>query len=130
MKMELSTGSALGYAIGKFGMVKLLGFGAALVGAGLMAIFRPPLTRKELFLQGAVALGCSLLLGGVFVSYLDSLFDWINLATAPIEEVIQFNVAVHGLLGALSWGIFGGLAVVRDRVSKDPVEVVKDVRGL
>jgi hypothetical protein len=34
------------------------------MGAAMMAVFRPPKSRKELFLQGAVALGTSLMFGG------------------------------------------------------------------
>lgn len=125
---EPASSGAMGIVIWKFGALKLLGLGAAILGAGMMAIFRPPKTRRELFYQCAVALGSSLLFGGAAVSALDFYFDWIDLKTAPLEEVFQFTGMVHGLIGALSWGVFGGLSVLRDKLGSDPVQAVKDVK--
>lgn len=127
---EPTASGVLGFAIWKFGTVKLLGFGAALIGAGIMAIFRPPKTRKEMFLQGAVALASSLLFGGTAVSVIASVTGWINLLTAPLADIIQFNAMVHGLIGAMAWGIFGGLAVLRDKFGSDPIQTIKDVKQL
>lgn len=124
----LEQGGLLGAVIGKFGLLKVLGFGASLLGAGMMAIFRPPRTRKELFLQGAVALGTSLLLGGTIVDWVDYYVDFIDIKTASLPEIIQFNVTIHGLLGAFSWGLFGGIAVLRDKFGSDPVKTAKDVK--
>lgn len=121
-------GGALGAIIAKYGALKLLTIGAALVGASLMAIFRPPKTKKELFYQGAVALGCSLMFGDVVASMIDYWFDFINMATSPREAVIQFVVAVHGLVGAFSWGLFGGIAAMRDKFGSDPMQVYKDLK--
>ncbi len=115
----------------KFGLVKLLSLGSALLGAGIMAIFRPPLTRKELFIQGAVALAASFMFGGVMVNMLGGFGIFgINLLTAPLADVVQFNIMVHGLIGAISWGIFGGLAVLRDKFGSDPIQAIKDVKDL
>jgi len=125
---EPASSGAMGIVIWKFGVLKLVGIGAAILGAGMMAIFRPPKTRKELFLQCAVALGSSLLFGGSAVRLLDFYCDWIDLATAPLEDIFQFTGAVHGLIGALSWGVFGGLSVLRDKLGSDPVQAVKDVK--
>lgn len=122
--------TALGAFLIKMGGFKLLGAGAALLGAGIMAIFRPPKDRKELFKQGAVALGCSFLFGSTAVNLLDWAFDSINLATAPVVDVVNFNIAVHGLVGALSWGIFGGILVLRDKFSKDPVGTAKEIKDV
>jgi hypothetical protein len=44
-------------------------------------------------------------------------------------EIIQFNVAVHGLLGTFAWGLFGGLAVLRDKFSNDPIGAVKEIKN-
>jgi hypothetical protein len=130
MDMEpTSSGVGLGALITKFGFVKVLGMGSALMGAAMMAVFRPPKSRKELFLQGAVALGTSLMFGGAVVSILDYYLDFINLTTAPMVEIIQFNVAVHGLLGTFAWGLFGGLAVLRDKFSNDPIGAVKEIKN-
>ena len=127
----MSTETGLGLLIYKFGLVKVMGFGAALLGAGMMAIFRPPPTRKELFMQGCVALGVSLLFGGAVVNILAG-FDVfsINLKTSPMPDIIQFNAMVHGMLGAMAWGIFGGLAVLRDKFGSDPIQTVKDLKDL
>lgn len=128
---EPTTSGAISFILWKFGAVKFFGLGAALVGAGIMAIFRPPKTRKEMFMQGAVALASSLLFGGVAVNALAgfSVFG-INLLTAPLADIIQFNAMVHGLIGAMAWGVFGGLAVLRDKFSSDPIQAVRDIKDL
>jgi energy-converting hydrogenase Eha subunit C len=122
------TSSGVGFALWKFGAIKLFGLGAALIGACIMAVFRPPKTRKELFAQCAVALASSLLFGGTAVIAIAKYTDWIVLSTAPIDELIQFSCMVHGLIGALSWGLFGGIAVLRDKFGSDPIQAVKDVK--
>lgn len=123
-------GGAVGALIAKYGAVKLVTVFAALSGAGMMAIFRPPKTRKEVFYQGAVALGCSLMFGDVVASMIDYWFDFINMSSSPREQVIQFMVAVHGMVGAFSWGIYGGIAVLRDKFGSDPVQTVKDIKNV
>lgn len=125
----IETGSAWGVAaITKFGWLKLFGLSSALIGAGMMALFRPPKTRKELFIQGAVALTASLLFGNTFTDLADYWLDFIDLNQTSMEKLIQFTVSVHGLVGALSWGIFGGIAQFRDRLHKEPLEAVKDAK--
>jgi hypothetical protein len=128
---EPAASGALGFAIWKFGAVKVFGLGAALIGAGIMAIFRPPKSRKEMFMQAGVALASSLLFGGSAVHMLAG-FDifGINLATSLMTDVIQFNAMVHGLIGAMAWGVFGGLAVLRDKFSSDPIQAVRDIKSL
>lgn len=127
--MSLESG-AIGALIAKYGWLKLFTLIAALGGAGIMAIFRPPKTRKEVILQGLVAIGGSIMFGGVIAEYLDYLLDFIDLSTAPTDRVVQFQIAVHGVVGALSWGIFGGLAHFRDKFSTDPVGAVKDAKDI
>lgn len=126
--MSVETGA--GVIIGKFGAMATLGAVAALLGAGIMAIFRPPKTRKELFLQGAVALASSFLFGGTAVKVLAHFTGWVNLTTDNIVDISQFTMMVYGLIGALSWGAFGGLAELRDKIAKDPIQAVKDVKNL
>ena len=126
--MAVESGSALGLvAITKFGWIKFFSLGAAVLGAGMMALFRPPASRKELFTQGAIALGCSLLFGSTVASIL---LHYVPLELNSIEELVSYHVSVNGLVGALSWGIFGGLAHLRDKVEKDPEQVIKDVKSL
>jgi len=109
------SGSA-GFAAYTFGIGKLFTLGSALTGAFLMAIFRPPKTRKEMFYQGAVALGCSFLFGDAAV----------QLVASYIQNGVN-AIAIHGLVGALSWGGFGGLAAFRDKLGAKPIdETIKD----
>lgn len=126
--MSIESG-AIGALVAKYGWLKLITVAAALGGASMMAVFRPPKTKKEMFYQGAIALGCSLMFGDSVASLVDYWFDYISMATSPREEVIQFVVAIHGLVGAFSWGIFGGIAVLRDKFGSDPIQTVKDLRN-
>lgn len=126
--MPAETGASL--LVLKFGLMKMLGFGAALVGAGMMAIFRPPKNRKELFMQGAVALGSSLLFGGTLTSAFAHWTGWVDMKTSSIEDIVQFTSMVYGMIGALSWGVFGGLAVLRDKFGSDPVQTIHDIKNL
>jgi len=121
--MSVESGGALGALIYKVGLIKLLGFGSALIGAGIMAATRPPKSRKEMFYQAATALGCSFLFGGLAVQWF---MNWQVWAVGSLEAI----VAIHGLLGAVSWGIFGALAVLREKFSKDPIQVAKDVKDI
>lgn len=124
------SGSAWGIAaITKFGWIKLFGLGSALAGAGMMALFRPPKTRKELFIQGAVALTASLLFGNFATDLADYWLDFINLETASMQRIIEFTVTIHGLVGALSWGIFGGIAQFRDKLANKPLEAINDAKS-
>lgn len=116
-------------AITKFGWIKFFSLGSALLGAGMMALFRPPKTRKELFIQGAVALTASLLFGNVVTDLADYWLDFINLETASMQRIIEFTVTIHGLVGALSWGIFGGIAQFRDRLADKPLEAINDAKS-
>lgn len=127
--MSIESGVFAGI-LAKYGWVKLFTLGAAVGGAVLMAAFRPPKTRKEMFLQAAVALGCSFMFGDTLASLLDYFFNFIDLNTAPFWDFLQFYVAVHGIVGALSWGIFGGLAVLRDKAGADPIGAAKEIKDV
>jgi len=130
MTGEPTSSGFLGIAIWKFGAFKLLGVGFALIGAAIMAIFRPPLTRKEMMWQAAVAIGASLLFGYNACRYLDSEWAWIDMKADSLEDVVQFIAMVHGLIGASAWGIFGGLAVLRDKFGSDPIKTAKDIKDI
>lgn len=122
--------TAIGALIAKYGWLKLFTLGASVAGAGLMAVFRPPKSRKEMFLQATVALTCSFLFGDTAVKWADSFFAFIDLNTAPYWDFLQFYITVHGLVGAFSWGLVGGLAAYRDKFTNDPVQAVKDVKSI
>lgn len=114
MSIESGAGFAL---IAKYGWLKLATLGAALGGAVLMAVFRPPKNRKEMLLHALVALGSSFLFGDFAYQNINKWFE-------------MDYVAVHGLVGAMSWGVFGGLATFRDKFAADPVQAVKDVKDV
>jgi hypothetical protein len=127
----MESGSAAGLAaITKYGWIKFASLSAALVGAGMMAIFRPPKTRKEMFTQGLVALGSALLFGNFIANLFLHYIPLLDVAKASLEDLLTFHIAVNGMVGAMSWGLFGGLAHLRDKVESDPVQAVKDVRNL
>ncbi len=95
------------------GLVSTLG--AAALGAGIMALFRLPKTRKELFFQGLSAIAGSLLFGSTVMAAATHYFPF----TVSSE-------AVHGVVGAMSWGVFAALANLRDKVGdKDIIELFK-----
>jgi len=108
-----------GTAAGIFGW-KALGF-SALLGSGVlgglvMAVFDPPKTRKQLFLQGTAAGIGSLFFGPVVLRVLDHYLDWINLATATGPEMFEVAAPVYLLIGTMSWGAFAALAKLREIV--------------
>ena len=94
-----------------------------------MAMFRPPKTKKETLYYGVAALGASLLFGGTMVKLLDHYLEWINLAASSFEDIVQFNITVHGLVGATSWGLFGAIASLRDKFAADPIGTVKEIKN-
>lgn len=112
--MSIESGAGVALLI----KAKVLSFLPALVGAALMAIFRPPKTRKEMLAQAAVALGCSFLFGNAAFNLVDG---WLHIGPDGKDAVL-------GLVGALSWGAFGGLAHFRDKVAKDPLQAIKDAK--
>lgn len=122
--------SGIAAIITKYGWIKALTLGSALLGAFIMAVFRPPKSKKEMATQAMVALSASLLFGDTVVSYADYLFDFIDLSTVGIKDYLQFYVTIHGLVGAFSWGLFGGIAHYRDKLATSPTEVIKDVGNI
>lgn len=99
---------------------KALAFLPALIGAALMAVFRPPKSRKEMLLQAMVALGASFLFGNTAFNLVDG---WLHVGPDGKDAVL-------GLVGALSWGAFGGLAHMRDKVAADPIQAIREVKDV
>ena len=118
MSMSLESG-ALGALVAKFGLAKVIGLGAAGLGAAIMCVFRPPKSRKEVFQHGAVAFGGSILFGP-FLTTIAASYTGIS--------ALELIVPIHGLVGALSWGAFAALAVLRDKAGKDPLGTVKEIK--
>ena len=127
----MESGGAWGIAvISKFGWLKMASLGAALAGAGLMALSRPPKTRKEQFYQALTALGSSLLFGDFAVRWAATYFPFVNLITDSYFDTLTFYVSVHALVGALAWGAFGALGTFRDKFVVDPSGAVKNARDI
>lgn len=112
--------SGLAAVITKFGWLKLATLGAALGGAAIMACFRPPKTRKEVASHAFVALASSLIFGNAVYAITQNLTF-----LADVDRT-----AVHGMVGAMSWGMWAGVATWRDKFATNPVEAVKDVRSI
>ena len=129
--MDTMESTGLGMAtLSKFGWLKILSLGAALAGAGLMALSRPPQSRKEMFYQGLTALGTSFVFGDFVVRWAATFFTFVNLLTDSFLDIATFYIAIHGLVGALAWGAFGGIGAWRDKFRIDPVEAIKDVKSI
>ena len=119
MKMSIET-AGVASLLAKFGTAKVLSFGAAFVGALIMLMFRPPKSRKELFYHACSAFAGSALFGGTALALAAS---W----TGVDKDILV--PAVYGIIGALSWGFFGGLASWRDdKLGKDPVAAIKEIK--
>lgn len=103
----------------------LLKLAPAAAGALLMAIVDPPATKRELFFRVLVAFLASYLLGDVIFEWLQHTSAFAFLDTTKRAH----NVAVDGMVGALGWFVFGGLAMWLKRFRADPVQAVKDVKG-
>jgi len=113
----------------KFGWIKFVTLGAAGIGAAMMAIFRPPKTRKEMFYQGVVALGASLLFGGTIAQAVIHYVPFMDLTTSTFEEYLQYLASIHGAVGAMAWGVFGGFAHWRDKAGSQSItETIKDAK--
>lgn len=121
-KMSMSSiEAAVAGLIAKFGTVKVLAFGTALLGAGVMCLFRPPKTKMEVFNHAVVAGAGSFLFGPLAVSITTS---WLN------EPAALVTMPVHFLVGALSWGAMAGIATYRDKLTASPKEAIQDVKDI
>lgn len=115
--------SFIAAAVAKFGAVKLMSMGVALIGALFMMLFRPPKTRKEVLYHALVAASGSLIFGGFF--------SQLALSWLPDDFTLsQVAMPVHFLVGALSWGGMGAVATYRDKLASTPKEAIQDVKDL
>lgn len=113
--------SALAVVIAKFGTVKVLSLGVAVLGALVMCFFRPPKTKKEVFYHAAVAGAGSFMFGPLAVAIISG---WLD---APVDLV---QMPAHFIVGALSWGAMGAIATYRDKLASAPKEAVQDVKDV
>ena len=113
--------SVIAFLAAKVGVTKLLTLASVFAGVFLMAIFRPPSSRKEVIQHGLVAL-LSSFLAGPLLSKLTS--SWLGV---PIDDVL---IPVHGFIGAFSWAVWSGAATWRDRLIKDPQGAINDAKDI
>jgi hypothetical protein len=93
------------------GLTKLaVAGGAGLIGAAVIAAVDPPKTRRELFMQALVAGGGSMSFGPIAVHVAQHFISWVDFTQ------VEFAVPVYFLVGALSWGAAGALAMARKTI--------------
>lgn len=105
---NMATEPVSGFAAG-FVIKAIIAAGIGICGAALMAAFDPPNSRKELFLQAAVA-GTGSLVFGDFASM--ALLHYLPWAVG------HSTIPCYFLVGALSWGVFGAVAKFRALVAE------------
>jgi hypothetical protein len=130
--MKMSGGGA-GEVVGvglawKLGLFKLLGAGAALLGAFLMAAVFEPKTKREMFLRAAVALGSSLMFTSLLIR-VAAPYLGIDLKGIDVEARIDYTLAAGATIGVTSWFALGAIGELLKRFRRDPVGTVQAVRG-
>lgn len=115
MAAESAAGGAILYKLGA-------ALGLGVLGAAVMAAFDPPASKKELFLQASTAGVGSVVFGPL----------GLELAAKYITVVPAESLQVPGLflVGALSWGAFGALAKLRQKIRDKGADKVAEKVGL
>lgn len=107
MSEPTTAAAGFGALIAKYGIFAVV----AVLGAGLMAALNPPKTKRELFNRALAAFAGSIFLGGFAVQ---AVAHWLEL-----PPIFDLGMAVHFLVGSLSWFGFAALArfasLLRDR---------------
>lgn len=87
--------------------------GAGAIAAALMwLVSKDQMTRKEVLARGFCSIVGSLLGGGWCARWVDSKFDFYNLADLSGLDFMEMVIPVYLIVGALSWGFFGALEFV------------------
>lgn len=98
--------------------------GAGVLGALAIAAVNPPRTRREMFLHAACAGVGSLTFGPLAVRVLAHYIAVLNPVT------IEVAVPIYFVVGALSWGAFSALNVMRGIIAtKAAPFIAKKVSG-
>lgn len=124
-------GSGAGEAAGavlafKLGWLKLIAGGAALLGAFMMAAVLEPKTKREMFLRALVALAASGLFSASLMKMAANYLE-IPLNSLDAVELIEFTLAVGGIVGACSWFALGAAGELLRRFRARPLETAKEV---
>lgn len=117
----MATEPVSGFALGAL-LKALVAAGAGVLGALVMAAFDPPKTRRDLFIQAAVAGAGSFVFGPAA----------LTLASHALTSVAvaELSVPVYFLVGSLSWGAFAALAKLRTLVAEKGADKVAEKVGL
>lgn len=92
------------------------------LGGAIMAVFDPPKSRREMFLQAAVAGSGSLVFGHLGAAAAAHYISFL-----PAEDM---KIPAYFLVGAMSWGVFGALAKVRRVVADKAADKIIERTGL
>lgn len=111
------------------GGAKLFAVLAGVAGAALMVAIRPNLTRKQMALHAATAGAMSYFLTSPVIR-LASGFGWLEIDKWPVEDARDIHVAVAFFIGAMSWGIVGGLYWFREKFGTNPIEAIQAIRNM
>ncbi|MBA2413208.1 MAG: hypothetical protein H0V63_10345 [Burkholderiaceae bacterium] len=109
------TGAGLAL-IAKYGVP----FGAAMLGAAIIAALDPPKTRKELFMQAMVAGIGSTVFGAAALRVAVYFLAGYGL------DLESLTIPVYFLTGALSWGFFGAIVKLRSLLREKAAQKVID----
>lgn len=113
----------------KLGLFKLLGGGAALLGAFLMAAVLEPKSKREMVLRAFVALGTSVLATDWLMKMVAPHFGFEVRALDP-TDLVQYTLVTGGVVGALSWFALGAAGYFLEKFRSDPVSTVKAIKSL
>lgn len=115
---DIFAGGTLAFAKGAALFVSIFAVGVA--GACLIAAVDPPKTRRELFMRGLVAGVCSLGFGPLAVHAVAHYIEWLDV------NAIDHVAPVYLLVGALSWGLVGALAMLNKIIRNRGAKAVAD----
>lgn len=127
MPEPLSSSAAGAYAASQtVGGLKLFAAIAGVVGAVLMIVIRPNLTRKQMALHAFVAAIVSVFATGPAIAWVgpDAFKTW------EPETQRDLYLIVALVLGALSWGFVGALYYIREKLGTNPIEAIQEWRNM
>jgi hypothetical protein len=129
---EPASSSAIAYLLSKVLGAKFSGLICAVIGAGLMAMLRPPKDSKSLAAHGFAALGTCYLIGDWVVSIVvhSTLVNvLLNVSAYSPEELTGLDRGVNGLLGMFAWGLLSAALSLRDKMQESPISVLEYLRS-
>lgn len=124
--ISTSAGAALGWKLAGFAGI----FSAGVIGACVIAAVDPPKTRGEMFLRALAAGVGSLFFGPLCVRLLVRYVINVDLAAMSVLEALEYTAPVFLVVGCLSWGAFGALAMLSKMLKQRGADEVARRIGL